>query len=78
VRTAARSTRVLGIVVTGIPLRVLASTCFERRVATPGTARSVRVVTSGAGAVPRISMWRKAAALPLSSAPSPQALTAAR
>jgi hypothetical protein len=45
---------------------------------TPGTRRVVRVVTSGGGADPFSSPKRCAAARPLSSAPSPQARTAAR
>ena len=76
----ARSVRVRATVVTGIRRQVVASagsTRRDRRVLTPGTRRSVRAVTSGGGAEPLRSPSRCAAARPLSSAPSPQARTAA-
>ena len=48
----ARSTRVRGTVVTGIPRQTVASSLFERRVRTPLTRRFFGVVTSGAGGFP--------------------------
>jgi hypothetical protein len=69
-----------GTVVIGIPRWVVPSGSLlrDRRVVTPGMRRSVRVMTSGAGAAPFIRPHKWPAAWPLSSAPGPQARTAAR
>jgi len=67
-------------VVVGIPLHRVASPRSmrrDRRVLTPFTRRLLGVVTSGGGAAPFRTPSRKAADRPLSSAPSPQARTAA-
>jgi hypothetical protein len=71
---------VRGTVVNGIPhhLVVSRSSKRRRRVLTPFTLRSVGAVTSGRGAGPLTNPNRYPAASPLSTAPLPQALTAAR
>jgi hypothetical protein len=70
---------VRGTVVTGILCQTVASRAPKRRVRvlTPLTVRSLGAVTSGRGAGPLTSSNRCAAANPLSTAPLPQALTAA-